>query len=370
MLSGIKVVEICGLGPGPFCAMLLADLGADVIAVQRPEPPGRPQLKTPLNRGKRSVVADLKTESGCELVRALIKDADALIEGMRPGAMERLKLGPTDLHAINPGLVYGRMTGWGQSGPLSQVAGHDNNYVALSGALYYSGRADEAPISPFTALGDVGGGAMYLAVGLLAGIMKARDSGRGTVVDAAIVDGSAHMLSVLLASRNKGMVIGKRGENVHDRSHFFSTYRCKDGEYITVGALESQFYAALLDKLQLDAAQFPQWNREDWPEARERFAQIFATRTRAEWCDLLEGTDVCFAPVLSPQEAAHHPHLRARDVYIEREGGLEARPAPRFDGEIRDLGTIPGPGEHTEEIMEALRQGDGNLWKRPNSSPA
>lgn len=362
MLSGIKVVEICGLGPGPFCAMLLSDLGADVIAVERPLPAGRSALKTPLNRGKRSVVADLKSEQGRELVLKLIDDADALIEGMRPGAMERLGLGPEVLQARNPSLVYGRMTGWGQTGPLAQVAGHDNNYVALSGALYYSGRAEDPPISPFTALGDIGGGGLYLAVGILAGVMKARETGRGTVVDAAIVDGSAHMLSVLLASRDKGMVIGERGMNVHDSSHFFSTYRCRDGEFITVGALEPQFYSMLLEKLGLEPEAFPQWNREQWPLLREQLEAIFAEKTREEWCELLEGADVCFAPVLSPEEAACHAHMRARDVYIERDDRLEARPAPRFDGQTRQPGPVPELGAHNDWILEQLEKGE-SAWR-------
>jgi len=362
MLSGIRIVEIGAIGPGPFCAMHLADLGADVITVERADASPPSAGLNVLNRGKRSVAADLKSAEGRDLVLGLAADADALIEGMRPGVMERLGLGPDVLQARNPRLVYGRMTGWGQAGPLAQAAGHDNNYISLSGALYYTGTAGEAPISPITAIGDIGGGALYLAIGILAGIMKARATGTGTVVDAAIVDGSAHLLSLLLAARRKGLIRGKRGENVHDGSHFFSTYRCKDGEHITLGSLEPQFYALLLQKLGLDPADFPQWDRARWPELRARFGQIFAAKTRAEWCALLEGSDVCFSPVLSPDEAARHPHMQARDVYFERDGRLEARPAPRFDGKTLPVGDVPVQGQHTAEVAQALKQGAGAVW--------
>jgi len=304
MLSGVKIVEICGIGPGPFCAMHLADLGADVIAVERPAPAqaGPSPEGNILNRGKRSIVADLKTAEGRELVLQLIESADALIEGMRPGVMERLGLGPDECHARNPRLVYGRMTGWGQDGPLAQAAGHDNNYISLSGALYYHGTPAEPPSSAITVVGDVGGGALYLAVGLLSGILNARSSGKGTVVDAAIVDGSAHMMQLLLSTQRKGYVTGERGGNIHDGSHFYATYRCADGNFVTVGAIEPQFYALLLDKLGLagDARFAQQWDRARWPELRRYFAEVFAGKTRDEWCALLEGTDVCFGAVLWP----------------------------------------------------------------------
>lgn len=362
MLSGIKIVEICGIGPGPFCAMHLADLGADVIAVERADASRSASEGSVINRGKRSVVADLKSAEGRELVLKLVEDADALIEGMRPGVMERLGLGPDVLQARNPRLVYGRMTGWGQTGPMAQAAGHDNNYISLSGALYYSGTAGEAPISPITAIGDIGGGALYLAVGLLAGILKARETGKGTVVDAAIVDGSAHMLSLMLSAKGR-LMYGDRGENVHDGSHFFSTYRCQDGKYVSLGSLEPQFYALLLQKLELDPAAFPQWDRKRWPEMHRQFTQIFATRTRDEWCALLEGTDVCFGPVLSPEESAQHPHMQARGVYFERDGRLQASPAPRFDGKAAEAGPVPKYGQHTSAVTDALHEGAGAVWK-------
>ncbi|QBY55381.1 CaiB/BaiF CoA transferase family protein [Cupriavidus oxalaticus] len=373
MLSGIKIVEICGIGPGPFCAMHLADLGADVIAVERAAPgeSDAPADGSVLNRGKRSVVADLKTAEGRELVLRLIEDADALIEGMRPGVMERLGLGPEALHLRNPRLVYGRMTGWGQSGPLAQAAGHDNNYISLSGALYYNGAPSEPPSSAITLVGDIGGGALYLAVGLLSGILNARTTGKGTVVDAAIVDGSAHMLQLLLATRKKGFVTGVRGQNIHDSSHFFATYRCADGHFVTLGTIEPQFYALLLQKLGLanDPRFARQWDRQRWPELHGHFAELFASRTRAEWCALLENTDVCFGPVLSPEEAAAHPHNVARGVYFESEGQLQVAPAPRFDGQARQPGPIPMRGQHTQEIAGILAGNEPHrLWLSPDAA--
>ncbi|SPA54617.1 CaiB/BaiF CoA transferase family protein [Cupriavidus taiwanensis] len=369
MLSGVKVVEICGIGPGPFCAMHLADLGADVIAVERATPANGAAPSADgyvLNRGKRSVVADLKTAEGRELVLALVQDADALIEGMRPGVMERLGLGPDVCLARNPRLVYGRMTGWGQTGPLAQAAGHDNNYISLSGAMYYQGGPVEPPSSAITVVGDVGGGALYLAVGLLSGILNARATGKGTVVDASIVDGSAHMLQLLLSTARKGFITGERGNNIHDASHFYSTYRCADGKFVTLGSIEPQFYALLLEKLGLteDPRFARQWDRERWTELHRHFEELFATKTRAQWCALLENTDVCFGPVLSPEEAAGHPHLAARGVYFQAEGHLQAAPAPRFDGKAMVAGAIPRRGQHTGEIMAAIGTGQpGDAWK-------
>lgn len=369
MLSGIKVVEICGLGPGPFCAMHLADLGAQVIAVERGGSrslTGAASLpKNPLNRGKRSVVIDLKSEEGREAVLKLIEGADALIEGMRPGVMERLGLGPEVCQARNPRLVYGRMTGWGQHGPLAHAAGHDNNYIALSGAMYYSGTEGEAPSPPITMIGDIGGGALYLAVGLLSGILNARQTGKGTVVDAAIVDGSAHMLQLLGSLEAGGMINEQRGKSVHDGSQFYATYCCADGLYVTVGSMEPQFYALLLEKLGLqdDPLFAVQWDQARWPQMRTQLAEIFATRTRAEWCALMEGTDVCFAPVLSPSEAVAHPHMAARGVYFERDGLRQAAPAPRFDGQLVDPRPVPLRGEHSEAVMTALQGNDpGAAW--------
>ncbi|QJQ10692.1 CoA transferase [Pseudomonas putida] len=365
MLSGIKVVEICGIGPGPFCAMHLADLGADVIAVERADQgAGRTNL---INRGKRSVAADLKSVEGRELVLRLIEDADILIEGMRPGVMERLGLGPDDCRARNPRLVFGRMTGWGQHGPMAQAAGHDNNYIALSGALYHNGGGSEPPSTAITLLGDIGGGALYLAVGLLAGVLNARQTGQGTVVDAAILDGSAHMMQLMLSTRNAGFFGNgfQRGNNLHDSSHFYSTYRCADGEFITLGSIEPQFYGLLLDKLGLkDDSRFArQWDDKHWSEMHSHFVELFNTRTRAQWCELLEYTDVCFAPVLNPGEAALHPHNVARQVYFERDDMLQTVAAPRFDDKVVVPGPIPAFGEHTEQVQAALSDSAASVWR-------
>ena len=345
VLDSVRVLEIGGLGPGPFCAMHLADLGADVISVVR-ETKGRETTGALLNRGKRSVFADLKTEKGRKLVLALVAEADALIEGMRPGVMERLGLGPAECLAINPRMVYGRMTGWGQSGPLAPRAGHDTNYVAVSGALWGSSPAEARPVSPFAVLGDIGGGAMYLMTGLLSGIVQARATGRGTVVDAAIVDGSAHMLNLMLSARQSGLVADVRGQSIHDSAPFYDTYVCGDGHHITVGALEPQFYDELLQTLGLAGDpdfNGPQWDKAAWPARRARLAALFLAQPRAHWQALLEPTDACFGAVLSPVEAAVHPHMRARGVYSERQGVLQAAPAPRFDGAAYEPGEACAP---------------------------
>lgn len=334
-LKGLRILEIAGIGPGPFCGMLLADLGADVVIVDRTVPNSEnidigPAAIT--NRGKRSIAVDLKTAEGIETVLQLVERSDALIEGMRPGVMERLGLGPDICLGRNPRLAYGRMTGWGQEGPLAHAAGHDLNYIALSGALWYSGQPGEPPISPPSVIGDVGGGALYLAVGLLAAIMSARATGRGQVVDAAIVDGSAHMMNLLLALKGAGQFVNTRGASVLDGPHWYNSYRCADGHFISVGSLEPKFYRILRDKLGI--GEDPDFaNGHDparWPELRHRFADMFAMRTRAEWCELLEGSDACFAPVLDPDEAARHPHMVARDIYRTVDGVLQAGPAPRF----------------------------------------
>lgn len=332
-LTGLRVLEVAGIGPGPFCGMLLADLGADVVVIERADA-GSSARDAIFHRGKRSIPADLKSAQGVETALSLVERCDALIEGMRPGVMERLGLGPDVCAARNPRLVYGRMTGWGQTGPLASVAGHDLNYIALSGALWYSGQPGTAPLTPPAVVGDVGGGALYLTVGILSAVMNARTTGRGQVVDAAIVDGSAHMLNLLLSLRPAGQLVSERGKSLLDGPHWYSTYRCADGLFVSVGSLEPKFYQLLLTRLGLDAdpAFIDGYQREAWPALRERFAHLFAQRTRAQWCELLEGSDACFAPVLTPQEAAAHPHLRARNVYSETDGVLQANPAPRFSG--------------------------------------
>jgi acetyl-CoA hydrolase len=355
-LQGIRIVEIAGIGPGPFCGMLLADLGADVVLIERTRATGAPTesgAAAIYNRGKRSVAIDLKAERGAQAALRLIALADALIEGMRPGVMERLGLGPDACHALNPRLVYGRMTGWGQSGPLAGAAGHDNNYIALSGALWYAGNPGDCPVAPPTLVGDLGGGALYLAVGLLAGILQSRTSGKGTVVDAAIVDGSAHLMNLVLALTAAGQFTSERGRSLLDGPHWFATYRCADGKLITVGALEPQFQALLLQKLGLaDDPDFADgYDARRWPKLGERFAALFASQPRDHWCRLLEGSDACFAPVLAPEDAASHPHNAARRVYEVRDGILQANPAPRFAGEVAVPGPIPRRGAHTDDVL-------------------
>jgi alpha-methylacyl-CoA racemase len=345
--------------------MHLADLGADVIAVERDESTikGLRSNKSAINRGKRSVLLDLKSSAGRETVLKLIEQADVLIEGMRPGVMERLGLAPDICRARNPRLVYARMTGWGQHGPLSQAAGHDNNYLSLAGAMYHNGGPSDPPSTMITQVGDIGGGALYLMIGILSGLLNARTTEKGTVIDAAIVDGAAHMLQLALASRETGLLGARRGENLHDSSHFYATYRCADGNFVTIGSIEPQFYALLLQKLGLqDDPDFAkQWDRNRWPQLRRRLTALFATKTRDEWCALLENTDVCFGSVLSPDEAASHPHNVARGTFFERDGVLEATPAPRFDGKSLRPGAVPSRGQHTNEIMAALRERRG-VW--------
>lgn len=358
VLSGIRIVEFEGLGPGPFCGMLLADLGADVILIERRSgavAPGGPAAI--FKRGKRSITLDLKNGDARKIALDIAANADALIEGMRPGVMERLGLGPDVVRARNPKLVYGRLTGWGQDGPLSHAAGHDLNYVSLSGAAYYAGAAGETPAPPPTLVGDVGGGALYLAIGLLAGVLRARETGEGAVVDAAIVDGSAHMMNLLFALRAAGDLPDRRGLSMLDGAHFYAAYQCADGEWISIGALEPKFYAELLSRLGLaDDEDFAaQYERAKWPALKTRLAALFKTAPRASWVEKLHGTDVCFAPVLTPGEAAADPHMAARGVLRTVGGVLQAAPAPRFDGEAPgDPRPAPAPGQHTEEILSEI----------------
>lgn len=358
VLQGVRIIEIAGIGPGPFCGMLLADMGAEVILVERNAAKAGDPLdlgdKTIVNRGKRSVGLDLKDPRAVEAVLRLLESADGLIEGMRPGVMERLGLGPDVCLARNPKLVYGRMTGWGQSGPLAQAAGHDINYIALSGAMWYSGRPGDAPLPPPTLVGDVGGGALYLAMGMLAGILSVKNGGAGQVVDAAIVDGSANLMNLILSLHAAGAQPIERGRGLLDGPHWYNSYVCADGQCISLGALEPQFYALLLDKLGLkdDPAYQRQYDNRTWGELRGQLAALFASKPRAHWVALLEGTDACFAPVLSPREAAGHPHIAARGVYAERDGVFQAMPAPRFSSNAGvEPGAVPKRGEHSQEVL-------------------
>ncbi|WP_375208079.1 CaiB/BaiF CoA transferase family protein [Hyphococcus sp.] len=353
VLQGVRIVEFEGLGPGPFCGMLLADLGADVILIER-KGGAHAGTASIFKRGKRSIALDLKNDEAKKIALDIIAHSDALIEGLRPGVMERLGLGPEDVRARNKKLVYGRLTGWGQTGPLKSAAGHDINYASLSGAAWYAGADGDAPVPPPTLVGDVGGGALYLAIGILAGIMRARETGEGTVVDAAIVDGSAHMMNLLYSVRAAGAMPDERGQSMLDGAHFYSAYECACGGWISIGPLEPKFYMGLLEKLGLsgDADFAAQYDKATWPALKQRFAEVFKTKTRDDWTKLLEGTDVCYAPVLSPAEAAVHPHMKARNTLREIGGVLQAAAAPRFDGAVpADPGPIPAPGEHAEEIL-------------------
>jgi alpha-methylacyl-CoA racemase len=329
-LSGIKVVEFSGIGPAPFCAMMLADLGADVVRIARP---GQAlDAKDVLARGRRVLALDLRSEPDCETARALVARADVLIEGFRPGVMERLGLGPQDCRATNPRLVYGRMTGWGQHGPLAGAAGHDINYIALSGALHAMGRPHETPTPPLNLVGDFGGGGMLLAVGVLAALHQLAATGRGQVVDAAMTDGAALLSGMFFGMMANGTWNTQRGSNLLDgAAPFYDTYACADGRYVAIGPIEPQFYAELRERCGIEDPLFDrQHDKAAWPLQKLRLADIFRTRTRDEWCALLEGTDTCFAPVLDWEEAPRHPHNLARGTFVEANGLTQPAPAPRF----------------------------------------
>ncbi|AZO53602.1 MULTISPECIES: CaiB/BaiF CoA-transferase family protein [unclassified Mesorhizobium] len=359
MLRGIRIVEIEALGPAPFAGMLLADLGADVIVVHRKHAsmPGAPE-RSLLDRGKRSIALDLKNGDDVAVLMRLIATADGLIEGFRPGVMERLGLGPDLCHAANPRLVYGRMTGWGQHGPLAATAGHDLNYIGLSGALWYASLPGEPPMAPPTLVGDIGGGALYLVVGMLAGIMNARAGGKGTVVDAAIVDGSAHMMNLLMSLGQSGALATERGRSLLDGPHWCRVYRTSEGGFISVQCIEPKFYALFLDRLGLatDPNFARQFDRVLWPELGDRLAAIFATKPRDEWISLFEGSDACVGPVLGPHEAALHPHMAARGTWQTVDGALQAAAAPRFSGARWTPPKSPARGEHDAEIRAGLAE--------------
>lgn len=365
-LHGMKVVEFEGIGPGPMCAMLLADLGAEVLLIERVTPSQLGQqrpLKYNLTRRNRSVIAlDLKKPEAVAVARKLVSSADALIEGFRPGVMERLGLGPEVCMEDNPRLVYGRMTGWGQDGPLSTAAAHDINYISLPGALNAIGRRGQPPTHPLNLLGDFGGGAMYLAFGIMCALFERNQSGRGQVIDAAIVDGVASLLTAAYGMFGAGLM-GERGTNATDTgSHFCNAYQCADGKWISLCALESKFYDKLMELLPISSdAVGDQWDRDNWENAKARFAELFATKTQKEWCDLLEGTDCCFAPLLSFDEAPRHPHLAARETFIEVEGVVQPAPAPRFSRSKPEKPTPPAsadPGTYESVLADWLSPQD------------
>jgi len=357
-LAGLKVIEMVGLGPVPLCAMLLADHGAEVIRIDRPGATGAlglPPRYDVAARGRRSLAIDLRKPGAVDVVLDLVAQADVLLEGFRPGVMERLGLGPETCLARHPRLVYGRMTGWGQSGPLAHAAGHDINYVALSGALHAIGRVGQAPVPPLNYVGDYGGGAMLLAFGVLAALYEAQRSGRGQVVDAAMTDGAALLSAMFYGLKAAGAWTNERGANLLDSgAHFYDTYRCADGKYVAVGAIEPQFHAELLAHLGLDAAQFERpLDPARWPQYRQRLAAVFATRTRDEWCAVLEGSDACFAPVLDWDEAPKHPHNVARGTFVEIDGVVQPAPAPRFSRSAAATPQAPVAAGHDSQA--ALR---------------
>ncbi|MEU8262216.1 CaiB/BaiF CoA-transferase family protein [Micromonospora sp. NPDC048999] len=356
-LTGVRVIELAGIGPGPFAAMMLADLGADVVRVDRIARGGFGDLPGDLlNRNRRSIAVDLRSSGGCEVVLTLVAGADALVEGFRPGVTERLGLGPEACLAVNPGLVYGRMTGWGQDGPLAHTAGHDIDYLALTGALHGVGRAGERPVPPMNLLGDFGGGGMMLALGVVAALYAVRAGAPGQVVDAAIVDGVSVLATQIHSLRRAGRWQDARGVNLLDGgAPCYDTYECADGRYLAVGALEPRFYAELvrLTGFPLDGDEAP--DRSDpanWPALRAAWARLFRSRSRDEWTELLAGTDACVAPVLDWAEAPEHPHMAARQVFVDHGGVAQPAPAPRFSGTPTSVRRPPPrPGGHTDELL-------------------
>ncbi len=351
-LKGVKVLEFVGLGPAPFCAMMLSDMGADVVRIDRPGAHGLGPADV-LARGRRSVGLDLKDPQELETARRLIASADILLEGYRPGVMERLGLGPDIALERNPSLVYGRMTGWGQYGPLAHAAGHDINYISLTGALGAMGDRDK-PAIPLNLVGDFGGGAMYLGFGVLAALHHARATGEGQVVDAAIVDGASSLMASQYQLAALGLWSPERGTNLLDgAAHFYTVYECADGHFISIGPLEPEFYALLCEKTGFDGQAWPaDWSGKGWAQAKAALADLFKTRSRQDWCDLLEGSDACFAPVLTYEESARHPHMVERGVHVEIDGVRQAAPAPRFSrtpGAIQ--GSAPQPGADREAVL-------------------
>ncbi len=367
-LQGIRIIELAGIGPGPFCAMVLSDLGAEVIRVDRagavrggdPETPPRDITL----RGRRSIGVDLKSPDGVETLLKLVESADGLMEGFRPGVTERLGIGPDDCLARNPKLVYGRMTGWGQDGPYSQAAGHDINYISLAGALEPMGRAGEKPVPPLNLVGDYGGGGMFLALGMVAALLESTRSGRGQVVDVAMVDGAATLMTMFHALTAMGVWNPERGTNMLDTgAHYYDVYECADGGLISIGSIEPQFYAELVRIAELDDPQFEkQQSRSEWPELKRKVEAVFKTKTRDEWCSLMEHTDVCFAPVLSLEEAPKHPHNVARQTFVERDGIMQPAPAPRFSRTAPEIQRSPShPGQQTDEILAEIGLDDAAI---------
>ena len=372
-LKGMKIIEMAGIGPGPMAAMLLADLGATVLRIDRPMPEAlgieRPIQYNLLLRNRRSIAVDLKREEGRALVFQLLESADGLIEGFRPGVMERLGLGPELCLKHNPRLVYGRMTGWGQTGPLAQVAGHDLNFIALTGVLDSIGREGQPPTPPLNLVGDYGGGALYLALGMLAAVIEARQSGQGQVVDAAIVDGTASLATALFGLNAAGLWQGGRGSNLLDSgAYFYDVYECADGQWLSVAPIEQKFHDELLKLLDVDPVRLKaQTDREGWPEVKLLLAERFKTKTRAEWCELLERMDVCVAPVLPLDQVASHPHIQERRTLVEVDGVIQPAPAPRFSRTPPALPRAPkaiNPEDSADALVEWLGGDQAGQWRK------
>jgi alpha-methylacyl-CoA racemase len=363
-LQGVKIIEVAGIGPGPFAAMMLSDMGADVVRVDRSAnamggDPAAPPADI-FNRGRRSIALDLKSPEGVEVLLDLVEHADALIEGFRPGVAERLGFGPDVCAERNPKLVFGRMTGWGQDGPYAPTAGHDINYIALAGVLAHLGRAGEKPTPPINLVGDFGGGGMLLAFGVVCALLEAQRSGQGQVVDAAMVDGAAVLMTMMWGFKAMGIWSDERGTNMLDTAaHFYDTYECADGQFVSIGSIEPQFYLQLLEHTGLAKVyeargeELPhQMDKARWPELKQALTDIFLTRTRDEWCQVMEGTDICFAPVLSMEEAARHPHNVQRSTFVEVAGITQPAPAPRFERTHAEIQRPPAhTGQHTDEVL-------------------
>ena len=363
-LKGLKIIEMAGIGPGPFCGMVLADLGVEIIRVDRASAIGTGSKQDAANRGKKSIAVDLKSEEGVEVVLKLVETADAIFEGFRPGVMERLGLGPDVCSERNERIVFGRMTGWGQEGPLANAAGHDINYISLTGALAAIGRPGSPPVPPLNLIGDFGGGGMLLALGLVAALLESKESKKGQVVDAAMTDGSALLMTMIYSMYSSGMWKTSMGSNLLDGgSHFYDTYECKDGKFISLGSIEPQFYALLCQIAELDESIFgKQMSRDSWPEQKEAIKKIILDKTRDEWCELMEGTDVCFAPVLDMSEAPKHPHNIERKTFIDLEGVTQPAPAPRFSRTEPEVVSSPSiVGEHTDEVLTSIGFSDEDI---------
>ncbi len=367
-LAGIKVLEVAGIGPGPFCGMMLADMGAEIVRIDRADrvrggDPAKPPADV-LARGRRSLALDLKQADGVDVLLRLVDQADVIIEGFRPGVMERLGLGPEICLERNPRLIYGRMTGWGQEGPMAHAAGHDINYIALAGALEPLGRRGEKPTAPLNLVGDFGGGGMLLAFGIASALVERAASGKGQVVDAAMVDGAATLMGMFHSMAAIGVWTEERGTNLLDTgAHFYDTFGTSDGKYISIGSIEPQFYAELIEKLGLAGEELPaQMDKSTWDGLKTRFEGIFKSKTRDEWCEIMEGSDVCFAPVLAMSEVADHPHIKHRKTFVESNGMTQPAPSPRFSRTIPELG-LPAAhaGQHSEAVLESYGFGSDEI---------